>query len=81
MTNIATQANCRSCGRAIIWVTTPDGKTMPVDARPTPIYVLRNEDERVQAYRVVEQYPSLAAERLYISHFASCPNSGSHSRG
>jgi hypothetical protein len=30
--DVTDQSNCRSCGAAIVWLTTSGGKSMPVDA-------------------------------------------------
>lgn len=33
-------ASCSSCGRHIIWSISPDGKRLPLDARPVTVYSL-----------------------------------------
>lgn len=76
---------CRSCGAAIGWTMTERGKRMPVDIDPRPA---------VQGFRVLEgpeygdgqtpvaQFVPQAAggERLYQSHFATCPQGAQHRR-
>lgn len=43
--------NCKSCGAAILWVTTEGGKNMPLDAKPEKrvILVPRTDDEHRRA--------------------------------
>ena len=57
---------CRSCGAAVVWVITPAGKKMPVDAKPVSGFVLdENENGTVNAF----------SGKVYVSHFATCPDS------
>lgn len=69
----------------IIWSKSPAGANLPLDAAPVRglldprvtarvvVYVLRG-DSAVRADRDVDDEP------LYISHFATCPNAGAHSK-
>jgi len=89
-------SRCRSCGEAILWTITTNGKRMPVDAEP--VVAARgfrldetvlddaqmgfNEDDlrpgkELLVTFVVEAPPG---ERLYQSHFATCPNAAEHRR-
>jgi hypothetical protein len=56
---------CKTCGAKIMWVTTKDGKNMPLDTPGEPRIVL---DEKNVAHVV----------RTFISHFATCPEADQH---
>lgn len=75
-------AKCRSCGAEIRWVTMPGGKQMPVDVAPHPEgnIAIHSDGLRAAVLTVSElnDLGTLANERLYRSHFASCPNAASH---
>lgn len=76
------KGKCRSCGAGILWVTmAATGKKNPLDAIPDPekgnvwkdlngSWVVLRGTLRTQA---MEQ-----GEDLYLSHFATCPNSKQH---
>lgn len=73
---------CRGCGRAMIWTTSPKGRPLPLDARPSatipdlklPIGLYRIEPEgdhrnaRLMAVSVAG-----VGQTSYVSHFATCP--------
>lgn len=72
-------SRCRSCGAAIIWAKTPAGKTMPIDAEPTPYgnialvpagAIVLTKDLADQGRRI--------GSKLYRSHFVSCPHAAKH---
>ena len=71
-------AACSSCGRAIIWVTSPNGKSMPLTARPVTVYAIDegSPDDRHTPDAVKVEMGS----KVYISHFVDCPNAAEHSR-
>jgi hypothetical protein len=71
-------AECRSCGAAIVWAITEEGKRAPFDAEPidmrgTFALVEFMDPERVEAQ-------SSSRDRRYRSHFATCPNAAEHRR-
>lgn len=85
---------CRSCGRSIRWVTTLDGKAMPLDPVPdhdhdgtiVPVYV---DDATPGAPRVVRAQVLTHRQALlarasgrpvWRSHFATCPHADTHRR-
>jgi len=76
-----TISKCRSCGAAIKWVTMAvSGKKNPIDAEPSP---KGNIDVTAAGYATVlsEEYAEKARDAgidLYVSHFATCPNSKQH---
>lgn len=62
--------SCRSCGAAVLWVTTTAGRLMPVDAEPVEggnVEVLGN------GTAVVHGQPELAPGDRYVAHFVTCP--------
>lgn len=71
-------AECKSCGAAITWAKTENLKRMPLEKR---------EDGNILIEGGLIRFPS--ADRLaevnpaarYVSHFATCPNAGSHRKG
>lgn len=72
----AQRGQCSSCGAPIIWAMSERRKRMPMDAEPTVLapgqYKLReNDDGSVDAYLV---------RRVWVSHFATCPNADQHRR-
>lgn len=73
-------ANCRSCGAAIIWAETANGKRMPVDAEPVipkGLFVLTEQTDRSMP-PLATSAASLSVPRLFQSHFATCPNADEH---
>ncbi len=75
------EGTCRSCGARIIWVTmAATGKKNPLDAKPNPA---GNVTAIENGQGIVLKGESLAQAKadgmtLYLSHFATCPNSLSH---
>lgn len=63
--------HCRSCGAPIIWTLTQNRKRMPMDAEPRKLdrglYKLAlRDDGTIDSYLV---------NRVWVSHFATCPES------
>lgn len=63
---------CSSCGAAIFWARTLDGKPLPVNRVRARVY--DNAGETVVG---LEGKPEL----FYVSHFLTCPSASQHSRG
>lgn len=65
-------ATCSSCGKNILWTVTEAGNRMPVDAEPTgkATVLVRNPAD--------PETPISKQRDVYISHFATCPNSAPH---
>lgn len=64
---------CTSCGAAIMWCTTLNGKAMPVDLAPV-------EDGNLVVARMVARPATIfdpPGDR-YVSHFATCPTASEH---
>lgn len=71
---------CRSCGAAIRWTHTANGRSMPLDAEPVAdgnvVFTgrtVRNDRGVARPEVRVESQPHDGAPR-YLSHFATCPN-------
>jgi len=89
-------SRCRSCGEPIIWTITTNGKRMPVDAEPVPARrgfridetVLDdaqmgfNNDDLRPGKDILATFTAEPArdERLYQSHFSTCPDANEHRR-
>lgn len=67
--------HCRSCGEAILWARTVNGKPMPLDPEP-----VRGGNVRLEkgTAHVLGPLEADAEPRLYVSHFATCPQAASH---
>jgi hypothetical protein len=75
-------AHCKSCDAPVIWAVTVNGKRMPVDADPVVAargFRLDDEVEGETPLAVFVQTPA-RHERLYVSHFSTCPNADQHRR-
>lgn len=59
--------SCKSCGAAILWALTDNGKRMPVNAEPVEngnLLLVADEDGPRAIY---------ATQGTHVSHFATCP--------
>lgn len=83
-------AKCSSCGRAIIWASSPSGARLPLDARPATMYYL-DDDLPPHAIAVTAQVlkgtsaglfegAAPVDAKVYVSHFLTCPSAADHSR-
>jgi hypothetical protein len=62
------ESKCKGCGAPIIWITTPEGKAHPVDAKPMKVYVKVRE--------VLDGFEDEEVWKLqdgFMTHFATCP--------
>lgn len=64
-------ATCKSCGAAIIWVKTANGKNAPIDAKPEKRFVPSGAD-------LARGQISFALVDTYASHFSTCPQADQH---
>lgn len=85
-------STCTSCGAEIIFVESPGGAKLPLDAEPlrdaadprygTParrptLYALSGANN--EALKVDQPFAGIVEGMpLYISHFATCPNASEH---
>lgn len=67
-------SSCRTCGADIIWVETPSGRSMPLDAQPTEI---GNIEINGDSIRFVKRDRNATTPR-YVSHFSTCPDAAKH---
>lgn len=71
-------AECRSCGASIVWVTTTNGKKMPVDADPVAArfgFRLDEDGAVVTARFTTAPEPG---EKVYVSHLSTCAYAEEH---
>lgn len=75
-------STCRSCGAAVFWVLSPNGKRMPVDKAPTPAgpYVLTYSVIRNELQAKPFKPPGTPERNRFESHFKTCPNASQHSK-
>lgn len=72
-------STCRGCGRPILWIGTPAGKSMPCDPQPVAFWqrkggmakIVTPNGEVVSAD--LDGLPGMESGEGYISHFATCP--------
>lgn len=86
------RVTCRSCGAAIVWITTQNGRKMPCNADPVEYQdnrkgkdVIVTEDGKVVRGTVIDKARPSALVPIvdgtgYISHFATCPFADQHRR-
>jgi hypothetical protein len=75
------QSACRSCGAPIIWALTRNDKRMPIDVGPVEggnVEIVARDTRRDVPYVVVHAQPPMGVDKLYMSHFATCPNAETH---
>lgn len=68
-----TTSQCKSCGAPIVWIVTPAGKNMPLDAKTETLWLLDAEGAQ-------EGSPRAKPVQARRSHFSSCPNADQHRR-
>ena len=76
------EARCRSCGELILWILL-GSKDPEKPARPHPVDAVPKLDGNIQlrtegSKRVGRIIPRVDGGRLYVSHFATCPNARAH---
>ena len=59
-------ARCSSCGAAILWVETPNGKMMPLDEKPEKRVVIGAKTGRAHVLDT------------YTPHWVTCPHADDH---
>lgn len=68
------QSRCRSCGAPIVWVVTPNGNSMPLDAKTVTLWQIEPEGAQ-------EGSPRARPVQVRASHFASCPQADAWRKG
>ena len=79
------KGRCKSCGAAIAWATTKEGKLIPLNHTRVRTYftVLRDDGtmEAVEHRQYDDEKQRDEVCLSYVSHFVSCPNATQHSKG
>lgn len=70
-------SNCRSCTAPIVWASTADGKSMPVNAEVVAggNVVLAVDGETITA-TVLDQDGLFGDGPRHVAHFVTCPDAG-----
>lgn len=73
---------CKSCNAEIIWATTTQARSMPIDAKPRPggNIALDHRPGLPPLARVLTVTQQFGRKTMYTSHFATCPNAKKHRR-
>ena len=76
-------SKCRSCGAEIIWIKMKSGKSMPCEIKPisysTDVPSHGDLTLVTPDGRVVSGNFDPASDKIgFVSHFATCPNAGTH---
>lgn len=68
--------HCHSCGQAVRWVVTVNGRRMPIDPLPHPRgnVELRPLGSQLTAFVHDNRELPLSIDRVYRAHAATCPN-------
>ncbi|HSS11799.1 MAG TPA: hypothetical protein VLL25_18065 [Acidimicrobiales bacterium] len=73
-------AKCRSCRARIVWAVTENGKRIPLDEQTTSEGNLERTgqlDDGTPIVRFLALHEAIPTHPdRYVSHFASCPDSG-----
>ncbi len=69
---------CGSCQAPILWIKTPKGKSMPLDATPRPDGNVVIRDGLAVVLTAIEKAQPLDGQRRFLAHWISCPNAASH---
>lgn len=61
---------CRLCGRPLIFARTAKGEVMPLDAKPTTVYVATEQPDLLGASELT------LGDRVsgHVAHWATCPH-------
>jgi hypothetical protein len=87
-------SKCSTCKAAIIFARSERGTLMPVDAQPhedgtlalddtggpEPVARFATAEERTRMLPLIAAALGTISPRLHRSHFATCPDAGSHRR-
>lgn len=76
-------SSCRSCGAPVRWVETTSGRRMPLDPTPNAkgnVYLEPGVPTATVFGNLQADARKALAGRLYLSHFATCPDADDHRR-
>lgn len=74
-------SSCRSCRAPIVWASTVNGRSMPVDRDPVPdgnLILTYPSPGSALALVVDPDQTMLDDPPRYVSHFVTCPNADQH---
>lgn len=69
---------CSSCGADILWIKTPKGKSMPLDATPNPTGNVVIKDGLAVVLRLEQLGDPSLGKRRWMPHWASCEHAAQH---
>lgn len=69
---------CSSCGAEIIWIKTPKGKSMPLDATPDPKGNVVIKDGLAVVLRLEQLGDPSLGKRRFMPHWATCEHAAQH---
>lgn len=68
---------CSSCSSKIIWIRTPKGKAMPLDATPNPNGNVVIRDGLAVVLKL-EELETATDRRRFMPHWATCEHAAKH---
>lgn len=71
-------SSCRGCGAPIVWAKDAAGHSIPLDPRP-PVYRVTDQLPAPAAERLTEQHLNGPLVAAMVSHFATCPKAAQFS--
>ncbi len=79
------EGKCRSCGEVIVWcqlVSGEDSRAHPLNAVPSDKGTIETKPGTISGRRYGRIVPEAerGGRKLYVSHFATCPQAGSWRR-
>ena len=75
------RSQCNSCNEPIYWVSTDNGKQMPINVEPAPHgNLLLAAGESPPRVSVISKNGRLPDMKLYVSHFSTCRFAKRHRR-
>jgi len=68
---------CKSCGKEVWWAQTVHGRMMMIEENPKgKIGIINGRAQVLKEGDMFADYP----DKLYTSHFATCPHAAQHRR-
>lgn len=72
------KTKCRGCGRDVVFVTTNDGKTVPLHPVP-PVFHRVHDPDTGRAFWWRDGSDGGGERTAFVSHFATCPKANDFS--
>lgn len=67
-------AECKGCGKHIVWGITTDGKRIPLDFRPDVYRIIEGTGQPAESPTIER------VQTIGVNHFCTCPNANDFSR-